>query len=95
VFAGILLKVGWDVLDTEPFVAYGRRLRARDWPVQGLAVTHLEMLLIAGTTAVTLLVDLNIAVAAFTALFYAVNKVLRPADPIPDLKPYGRIDKED
>jgi SulP family sulfate permease len=95
VFAGILLKVGYDVLDVEPLRAYATRLAGRARAAEAVFVTHLEMALIAGTTAVTLLWDLNAAVATCTALFYLINKVLRPHDPIPDLKPDGRLSEED
>lgn len=97
VFTGILLKVGYDVFDWLPL-----RLYAREWYRQRNAmlhrllsrqddapilVTHREMALISGTALVTMLYDLNVAVFAFTALFYILNKWLTADNPMRDLKP--------
>jgi nitrate/nitrite-specific signal transduction histidine kinase len=41
--------------------------------------------MIVGTTLVTVFFDLNIAVISFTLLFYLVNKVISPNNPIRDL----------
>ena len=95
VFAGILLKVGYDVLDLEPLRAYAARLLGRPRPPAAVFVAHLEMLVIVGTTATTVLFDLNTAVGAFTLFFYLVNKVVRRHDPIRDLRPFGRFAEED
>lgn len=50
-------------------------------------MTNRELLMIIGTTMVTVAWDLNIAVAAFTGLFYLTNKVWSRHNPIRDLKP--------
>ncbi len=92
VFAGILVKVGYDVFDWLPFTTYLRQLRQREskrQPAQGnggLRVTSMELGLIGGTAAVTVLMDLNVAVGLFTAVFYIYNKFISPSRPIPDLK---------
>ncbi len=96
VFAGILFKVGYDVFDFDTVIAYARRFTASHAPAPGaIFVAHLEMPLIAGTTLVTFLWDLNIAVIAFTGVFFLTNKVLRPHNPIRDLKPDERLLHED
>ena len=97
VFAGILMKVGYDVFDWTPPRLYLKELfrhpvanlhhffsRHDDEPI---FVTNREMVIIIGTTLVTALWDLNIAVGIFTALFYLHNKVLNRKNPIRDLKP--------
>ncbi|HCL31507.1 MAG TPA: hypothetical protein DIC52_24155 [Candidatus Latescibacteria bacterium] len=96
VFAGILLKVGYDVFDFDPIVSYVRRFTSSHTQAPGaIFVAHLEMPLIVGTTVVTFLWDLNVAVILFTCLFFLVNKVLRPHNPIRDLKPDERLLRED
>ena len=98
-FAGILLKVGYDVIDWEPLKLYVRRYW---WRKRALAerssvpdvieaaksnamfVGHLEAFLILSTTAITVLVDLNIAVFIFTIVFFA----FRIFHIILDMKPY-------
>ena len=97
VFSGILLKVGYDVFDWLPL-----RLYVKEWYRERSAmlhrifsrhddepifVTHLEMLMIAGTALVTILYDLNTAVIAFTLLFYLANKIFSKTHPMRDLKP--------
>jgi len=72
VFSGVLLKVGHDVFDYEPVFNYvkctllGKAHPGGNSPV----VSHLDVLFIFGTTVVTIVVNLNIAVASFTAAFY-------------------------
>jgi SulP family sulfate permease len=89
VFAGILFKVGYDVFDFEPVLTYVRRWGATERKsADALFVSHLEIMLIAGTTIATLLWNLNAAVGLCTALFYLINKVLCRDNPIRDLKPY-------
>ena len=87
VFAGILLKVGYDVFDWLPVRIYvNDRLRAPSSPGEGSApfrVSTLEMLFILGTTLVTVFWDLNTAVILFVVLFYVVRRVT----PLEDLKP--------
>jgi len=73
VFSGVLLKVGYDVLDWVPAWMYIKtKLFGRPHPngEQDVHVSHIDMLFIIGTTLVTLFVNLNIAVAAFTVAFY-------------------------
>lgn len=97
VFVGVLLKVGYDVFDWMPprlWFKEVRLLRAQmfrnffsrhdDEPI---FVTNREMLMILGTAAVTLAVDLNTAVVGFTGLFYLHNKVLNRKNPMRDLVP--------
>jgi SulP family sulfate permease len=51
VFAGVLLKVGYDVFDLEPVTAYLCRFaNCGDRPAASMFVAHLEMPFIAGTT---------------------------------------------
>lgn len=82
VFAGLLLKVGWDVFDWLPIRLYA----AAGWRAAGLGdgwltrpsdprmqVTHSEVLFIAGTTIATIVWDLNVAVIGFVTLFYLVR----------------------
>tara|TARA_B100001250_G_scaffold183445_1_gene157873 strand:- start:5319 stop:6620 length:1302 start_codon:yes stop_codon:yes gene_type:complete len=86
VFAGILIKAGYDVCDITTVFVYARRvvspLRQK---TKSMYVSHIEIALVGGTTLVTVLVDLNAAVAIFTVTFYVINKVLRPQDPVLDL----------
>ncbi|MEE2656947.1 MAG: SulP family inorganic anion transporter [Candidatus Latescibacterota bacterium] len=89
VFVGILLKVGYDVLDTETLIAYADRLTGRSKPATAIFVGNLEMLIITGTTLSTLIWDLNTAVVAFTAVVFVINRYLRPENCIRDLKPFG------
>lgn len=97
VFAGILFKVGYDVFDWLPLRLYFKEWyrersaflhdffsRHDDEPIY---VTHREMLLIGGTTLVTLFYDLNVAVIAFTLLYHLINRVLSRHNPMRDLQP--------
>jgi len=96
VFAGILFKVGYDVFDWRPLRLYvGEWVKDRHQllhPVfsrhddQEIFVTNREFLIIAGTTLVTLLWNLNVAVLLFTVLFYLHNWVF-PRHRMRDLKP--------
>lgn len=88
VFSGVLIKVGYDVFDWQPLKIYFRELREGAVPnatskTTRPMVTHLNMFFILGTTLVTVLVNLNVAVIAFTALFYAIKL----ARPVHDLAP--------
>ncbi|MFP6584559.1 MAG: hypothetical protein VCD00_18650 [Candidatus Hydrogenedentota bacterium] len=96
VFAGILVKIGYDVFDWLPLRLYFKELfrspsvalheflsRHDDEPI---FVTNREILIVAGTTAVTVIWDLNLAVALFTAAFYIHNKLLNKENPMRDLK---------
>jgi sulfate permease, SulP family len=97
VFSGILFKVGYDVFDWKPIRLYIGELLS-NWHAlakdffsrhddERIFVTNLEMVMIIGTTLVTVLWDLNIAVGVFTALFYLVNKWFWRTKPMRDLKP--------
>lgn len=54
---------------------------------EAIFVTNHELLMILGSALVTVLCDLNIAVAGFTLLFYLHNKLLNRANPMRDLLP--------
>ncbi len=97
VFAGILLKVGYDVFDWMPVRLYLKEM-SRDIHLvthhfcsrhddEAIFVSNREMLMIIGTTLVTVFIDLNIAVIAFTILFYLLNRWLWKSNPMRDLKP--------
>lgn len=99
IFCGILLKVAFDVLDLKPFVLYFSeiyRQTIRFSPLRELYrnhrnekkfVTHIEFLLIVGTSLVTLWVNLIFAVLLFTVLFYVINYFFYPKEnPLRDLK---------
>ncbi len=101
-FAGILLKVGYDVVDWEPLRLYVRRYWWKKRTVeerrsvpdvieaakrQDMFVGHLEAFLILATTAITVFVDLNIAVFFFTIVFFA----FRIFHIILDMKPYELV----
>lgn len=64
VFAGILLKVGWNVCDKEPIWAFIRR--AKDAP------PRLEFFILIGTALVTVW-NLTVAVIFFTLFYYTVK----------------------
>jgi SulP family sulfate permease len=97
VFSGVLFKVGYDVFDWLPLRLYLKEL-LRDWHQvlheffsrhddERIFVTNREILMIAGTTLLTIFWDLNVAVGSFTLLFYLLNRVLLRANPMRDLKP--------
>jgi SulP family sulfate permease len=97
VFAGVLIKVGYDVFDWVPFQQFVRQIFPRSTNGKTAAtrlgassdtihVTLLEIIFISGTALVTVLYDLNVAVLTFTALFYVYNLVLFRNRPIADLK---------
>ena len=88
VFAGILFKVGYDVFDLDTLLTYLRRFVKRTpGTPSAIFVAHKEILLIVGTTVVTIVWNLNAAVGIFTLLFFLINKVAQPRNPIRDLKP--------
>merc|ERR1712146_467829 len=72
VFSGVLLKVGHDVFDYVPVIMYIKCTLLRKAHPGGAApvVAHLDFLFILGTTMVTIYVNLNVAVASFTGVFY-------------------------
>ncbi len=97
VFTGILIKVGYDVFDWTPFRLYLKEI-VKDWHAmmhkffsrhddEPIFVTNREFFVIVGTTLVTILFDLNLAVAIFTIFFYMHNKVFVKKNPMRDLKP--------
>ncbi|MBJ95099.1 MAG: hypothetical protein CMP23_11590 [Rickettsiales bacterium] len=71
VFAGLLIKVGYDVMDWGPLTLWFRELKARP---SAPKISQLEMFFIAGTTIITVVWNLNAAVIGFTVLFYIVRK---------------------
>lgn len=85
VFSGILLKVGYDVLDWPPAWTYIKTMLMKKPHPNGpndVHVAHVDMLFVIGTTLVTVFVNLNVAVAAFTLLFFLGRLVMD----IPDMK---------
>lgn len=97
VFAGILFKVGYDVFDWVPVRLYFKELFRQPSVAlhnffsrhddESIFVTNTEILMVAGTMAVTVLWDLNLAVGLFTLLFYFYNKFLARGKPMRDLQP--------
>lgn len=90
VFAGVLLKVGYDVFDWLPLRIYATRLFGdrviRPIGADEPQVETLEIVFVLGTALVTVFFDLNIAVAVFTGLFYLHNRVWSRANPMRDLR---------
>merc|ERR1712032_1564995 len=85
VFSGVLLKVGYDVLDWPPAWTYIKTMLLKRPHPNGpndVHVAHIDMLFVLGTTLVTVFVNLNVAVAAFTLLFFLGRLVMD----IPDMK---------
>ena len=72
VFAGLLIKVGYDVMDWNPILVWLRELKTKP---SIRIVPHLDMLFIAGTTVVTVVWNLNAAVIGFTLLYYMRKRV--------------------
>ena len=97
VFVGVLLKVGYDVLDVKPLRLYAKEISRKRAAMfknffsrhddEAIFVTNREMIIILGSTLITVLFDLNTAVIGFTILFYQHNKVLNRNNPLRDLKP--------
>jgi len=82
VFTGVLIKVGYDVFDLQPLKIYFRELRQGMVPTASektgmLMVTHLNIMMIVGTTLVTVFVNLNVAVIFFSIGFYLI-RLFRP-----------------
>ena len=97
VFTGVLIKVGYDVFDWSPLRLYFKEwiknkksllhnFFSRNDDIK-IFVTNREFIIILGTTLVTILWNLNAAVAIFTILFYLHNKWLFKNNPMRDLKP--------
>ncbi len=74
VFAGILIKVGYDVFDVKPILAYGRTLRKAAQKRKTRIMGHKEMTVLSGTAIATAFIDLIAAVGAFTLGFHLFNK---------------------
>lgn len=97
VFVGVLLKVGYDVFDFMPLRLYCKGVAKKRAAMfkqffsrhddEAIFVTNRELLMIIGSSAVTVLFDLNIAVAGFTLLFYLHNKLFNRSNPMRDLLP--------
>ena len=87
VFVGILFKVGYDVFDWEPVVAYTKKLFGKVGPTGSIQVSHLDMFFIIGTAGVTLLRDLNTAVICLTVLFYLFRMKVKISDLEPVSEP--------
>ena len=79
VFSGVLLKVGYDVFDWVPLRQYCYQVLGRS-RTQSYLVSHTGMALIVGTTLVTVLINLSVAVIAFTIIFYAIRRFLHLED---------------
>jgi SulP family sulfate permease len=79
VFTGVLLKVGYDVMDWGPIVAWIKGLTGKP---TGMRVSHPQMGIIGGVTATTVFVNLNVAVIAFTVGYHVLRRIGRR---IPDL----------
>ncbi len=87
VFSGILFKVGYDVFDWEPTVIYVKRFFGKAAAIGTTDVGHWDMFFIAGTAVITLVMDLNTAVIAFTVLFYLVRLIFK----LPDLELAAKV----
>ncbi|MCP9495004.1 MAG: SulP family inorganic anion transporter [Pyrinomonadaceae bacterium MAG19_C2-C3] len=69
VFSGVLFKAGWDVSDREFTRAYIKRGWVRSFN------RNFQLFIILYTTAVTVLIDLNVAVISATIMFYLFTKL--------------------
>lgn len=97
VFVGVLIKVGYDVFDFKPLRLYCKQVAIHRASMfknffsrhddERIFVTNREVLMILGTTALTVWFNLNVAVAGFTVLFYLHNSVFNRRNPMRDLKP--------
>ena len=103
VFAGVLIKVGYDVFDLLPI-----RLYFKEWfrkksvmmhnffsshEDEPIFVTHVEMMVIIGSMLLTVFWDLNFAVGIFTAFFFLWNKVFMKKHPMRDLQPITETER--
>ncbi len=91
VFAGVLIKVGYDVMDWPPLYAAGRRLAGRepDPEANVQRVAGVDLFFIVGTTVLTIAVNLNVAVITFVILFYVLKKTKVEVPDLPDLADQG------
>ena len=83
-FSGVLLKGGLDVFDWGPVRDYwiGSWQDRKEGPQKPteLHVSHSAMSLIAGTTLMTVFVNLSVAVIVFSALYYVLHWRLNTVD---------------
>jgi sulfate permease, SulP family len=86
VFAGVLFKIGWDVFDSDSIIIFINQMKKVDTGKK-FAISNVEMyFFIGGTTLITVVKDLNIAVIAFTIMFFLYNKVLFKDKPLQDMR---------
>jgi SulP family sulfate permease len=74
VFAGVLFKAGWDVFEREYLNLYFKR----GW--SKLRFRNFQLFLIAYTTLVTVVFDLNVAVISGTIIYYAARYFFKQYD---------------
>ena len=97
VFVGVLIKVGYDVFDFKPLQIYLAEFMHQrhellhnffnDHADEKIFVTNREIMMILGTAGITVFVNLNVAVVAFTLFFYFHNKIAFRHNPMRDLIP--------
>lgn len=80
VFAGVLIKAGYDVCDKDFLRAYFQRGWFGSWQRNG------QLFFILLTTMLTVLIDLNVAVIAGTLLFYLAKYVWQLEDVTPQFQ---------
>jgi sulfate permease, SulP family len=109
VFAGVLIKVGYDVFDWPPLITWWKNCNRRDLRVKApeipafsgtnvmpaLRVSTLDLVFVFGTSLLTIFLDLNIAVAVFTSLFYLNNHVFNRNHPVGNLEGSQSFEDED
>ena len=86
VFAGLLIKVGYDVMDWAPIVTWVKELTKK---IEKPKVPHIDMFFIAGTTIVTVVYNLNAAVISFTILFYILARFMPSLNDIAESESEG------
>lgn len=74
VFTGVLFKVGYDVMDWPPLVRFATGLLGR-LSANVPRIAPIDMAFVLGTTLVTIVVNLNVAVGVFVVLFYLLRKL--------------------
>ena len=72
VFGGLLIKVGYDVMDWDPIISWCKKVTGS---AKSGTVTNVDMFFIAGTTGITAVFGLNEAVISFTIMYYILRKV--------------------
>ncbi|MAE51813.1 MAG: hypothetical protein CMH27_08380 [Micavibrio sp.] len=87
VFAGILLKVGYDVFDFKPIWAYLRTLRRQSQKLPSRIMGHKEMSVISGTALATAFIDLITAVGVFTFGYHLFNRYRKKQKALRDYVP--------